>query len=67
MLTLVRYLPILTASMVMICSFLFKILSDELKLTSLFRDIILFFVLYHAVRMLTINVEKILKNYWKIL
>ena len=67
MLTTVRYLPLLIASTVMVCSFLFKILLSELKLTYLFRDIILFFVLYYTVKLLTVNLEKILRNYWKIL
>ena len=67
MLTVVRYLPLFIASIAMLCSFLFKVLAPELKLTSLFRDIILFFILYYVVRMLTVNVERILRNYWKIL
>ncbi len=67
MITSIRYLPLLIASTVMICSFLFKVLSPELKLTYLFRDIILFFILYYVVRAVTVNVEKILRNYWKIL
>ena len=67
MITTVRYLPLFIASVVMICSFLFKVLSPELKLTYLLRDIILFFVLYYVVRAVTVYVEKILKNYWKIL
>ena len=67
MLTSIRYLPMLIASTVMICSFIFKVLSPELKLTYLLRDIILFFILYYVVRALTLYVERILKNYWKIL
>ena len=67
MITTVKYLPLLLASIVTLCSLVFKILSPELKLTYLFRDIILFFILYYAVRILTVNVERILKNYWKIL
>lgn len=67
MITSIRYLPLFIASLVMICSFLFKVLSPELKLTYLFRDIIIFFILYYVVRLITINIERILKNYWKIL
>jgi hypothetical protein len=67
MITSVRYLPIFVASVIMLGSYLFKVLFSELKLTYLFRDIILFFILYYVVRLLTIGVERILKNYWKIL
>lgn len=64
--TSIKYLPLFIASTVMMGSVLYKILSPELKLTYLLRDIILFFILYYVVRLITVGVEKILKNYWKI-
>jgi hypothetical protein len=67
MITSVKYLPILIASTVMLGSYLFKVLFSELKLTYLFRDIILFFIVYYVVKLLTGGVERILRNYWKIL
>jgi len=67
MITSIKYLPIFIASTVMMASVLFKILAPELKLTYLFRDIILFFILYYVVRKVTFGIEKILKNYWKIM
>jgi hypothetical protein len=65
--TSIKYLPIFIASTVMVASVLFKVLSPELKLTYLFRDIILFFILYYVVKRVSIGVESILKNYWKIM
>ncbi|MDR2883978.1 MAG: hypothetical protein LBV09_02600 [Deferribacteraceae bacterium] len=67
MITSIKYLPLLIASTVMLASVIFKLLSPELKLTYLFRDIILFFILYYVVKRISSGVEKILKNYWKIL
>jgi hypothetical protein len=67
MITSVKFLPIFIASTVMLGSYLFKVLFSELKLTYLLRDIILFFVVYYVVRLLTVGIERILKNYWKIL
>lgn len=67
MITSIKYLPLLIASAVMMASVTYKVLSPELKLTYLFRDIILFFILYYVVKRISIGVEKILKNYWKIM
>lgn len=68
MITTMKYVPILVASMVMIASMLYKILlAPELHLTYLARDIILFFILYYVVKHVSTGIEKILRNYWKIL
>ncbi|MDR2104828.1 MAG: hypothetical protein LBP51_03625 [Deferribacteraceae bacterium] len=67
MITSVKYLPIFIASVIMLGSYLFKVLFADLKLTYLLRDIILFFILYYVVKLLAIGIERILKNYWKIL
>lgn len=67
MISSIRYLPLFLASTVMTASFIFKILSVELKLTYFLRDIIIFFIVYFITRTLTKNLTKIFKNYWKIL
>ncbi|MDR2869613.1 MAG: hypothetical protein LBV04_04100 [Deferribacteraceae bacterium] len=67
MITTMKYLPLLIASTVMMGSVLYKVLSPELQLTYLARDVILFFILYYVIRRVTFGIEKILRNYWKIL
>lgn len=67
MISSLKYMPILLASMVTTGSFLFKILVAEPKLTYYFRDIILFFIVYYVTKTLTQNLARIFKNYWKIL
>lgn len=68
MITSLKYYPILIASVVMLASFLFKILLvPDLKVTYFARDIILFFIVYYVVKVLTNSLARILKNYWKIL
>ncbi len=68
MITSLKYYPILIASVVMLASFLFKILLvPDLKVTYFIRDIILFFIVYYVVKVLTNSLARILKNYWKIL
>lgn len=68
MITSLKYYPILIASIVMMASFLFKVLMvPDLKVTYFARDIILFFIVYYVVKVLTNNLARILKNYWKIL
>lgn len=68
MITSLKYYPILIASIVMMVSFLFKVLMvPDLKITYFARDIILFFIVYYIVKVLTNSLARILKNYWKIL
>ena len=68
MITSLKYYPILIASIVMMASFLFKVLmGPDLKVTYFARDIILFFIVYYVVKVLTNSLARILKNYWKIL
>lgn len=68
MITSLKYYPILIASVVMMASFLFKILLvPDLKVTYFARDIVLFFIVYYVVKVLTNSLARILKNYWKIL
>ncbi len=68
MITSLKYYPILVASIVMMASFLFKILLvPDLKVTYFARDIVLFFIVYYVVKVLTNGLARILKNYWKIL
>lgn len=68
MITSLKYYPILVASIVMMASFLFKVLwVSDLKVTYFARDIILFFIVYYVVKVLTNSLARILKNYWKIL
>ena len=68
MITSLKYYPILVASVVMMASFLFKILLvPDLKVTYFARDIVLFFIVYYVVKVLTNSLTRILKNYWKIL
>lgn len=68
MITSLKYYPILIASVVMMASFLFKILLvPELKVAYFARDIVLFFIVYYVVKVLTNSLARILKNYWKIL
>ncbi len=68
MITSLKYYPILIASIVMMASFLFKVLMvPDLKITYFARDIILFFIVYYVVKVLTNSLARILKNYWKIL
>lgn len=68
MITSLKYYPVLIASIVMMASFLFKILLvPDLKVTYFARDIVLFFIVYYVVKVLTNSLARILKNYWKIL
>ena len=68
MITSLKYYPILIASVVMMASFLFKILLvPDLKVTYFARDIVLFFIVYYVVKVLKNSLTRILKNYWKIL
>ena len=68
MITSLKYYPILIASVVMMASFLFKILLvPDLKVTYFARDIVLFFIVSYVVKVLTNSLTRILKNYWKIL
>lgn len=68
MITSLKYYPILIASIVMMASFLFKILLvSDLKVTYFARDVVLFFIVYYVVKVLTNSLARILKNYWKIL
>lgn len=68
MITSLKYYPVLIASIVMMASFLFKILLvPDLKVTYFARDIVLFFIIYYVVKVLTNSLARILKNYWKIL
>ena len=68
MITSLKYYHILIASVVMMASFLFKILLvPDLKVTYFARDIVLFFIVYYVVKVLTNSLTRILKNYWKIL
>ena len=68
MITSLKYYPILIASVVMMASFLFKILLvPDLKVTYFARDIVLFFIVYYVVKVLTNSLTRILKNSWKIL
>ena len=68
MITSLKYYHILIASVVMMASFLFKILLvPVLKVTYFARDIVLFFIVYYVVKVLTNSLTRILKNYWKIL
>ncbi|MDE7034429.1 MAG: hypothetical protein K2O68_05515 [Mucispirillum sp.] len=68
MITSLKYYPILIASIVMMASFLFKVLLvPDLKVMYFARDIVLFFIVYYVVKVLTNSLARILKNYWKIL
>ncbi len=68
MITSLKYYPILIASIVMMASFLFKVLLvPDLKVMYFARDIVLFFIVYYVVKVLTNSLVRILKNYWKIL
>lgn len=67
MITAMRYLPMLLASTVLMASLMFQLFVTDITVSTVFRDITLFMILYYVVRRLTIYVEKILKNYWKIL
>ncbi len=67
MISSLKYLPILLASVVMTSSFLFKILFVDVHWTYFLRDIVVFFIVYFVTKTLTDNLAKIFKNYWKIL
>ncbi len=67
MISSLKYMPILLASIVTTGSFLFKILVAEPKLTYYFRDIVVFFIVYYVTKTLSQNLARIFKNYWKIL
>ena len=68
MISSLKYLPILVASVVMTISFLMKILLvPNLKASLFLRDIVIFFIVYFVIKMLTNNLSRIFKNYWKIL
>lgn len=68
MITSLKYIPILLASMAMTLSFLFKVLfATDLHPADFIRDIVLFFIIYYIVKTLLDNIARIFKNYWKIL
>lgn len=68
MISSLKYMPILLASLVTTGSFVFKVLaSEQPKLTYFLRDIIIFFIVYYVTKTLTHNLARIFKNYWKIL
>ena len=62
-----KYIPIFVASLVMMGSFLFKVLFADLKWTYFLRDLIVFMIIYYVVKVLIDKLSKALKNYWKIL
>lgn len=67
MISSLKYMPVLLASIVTTASFIFKILVTEPKLTYYLRDIIIFFIIYYVTKMLSQNLARVFKNYWKIL
>ncbi len=67
MISSLKYLPILVASVVMTVSFLFKILFTEPHWSFFLRDIVAFFIIYFIIKTLTDSLARIFKNYWKIL
>ncbi len=68
MITSLKYYPMFIASVVMMFSMLFKVLLlKDLKATYFIRDIVLFFIVYYVVKVLTNSLARIMKNYWKIL
>ena len=68
MITSLKYYPLFIASVVMMFSMLFKVLLlKDLKATYFIRDIVLFFIVYYVVKVLTNSLARIMKNYWKIL
>ena len=68
MITSLKYIPILIASVVMVVSFLFKVLfAADLNPADFIRDILSFFIVYYIVKTLLDNIARIFKNYWKIL
>lgn len=67
MISSLKFMPILIASFAMTSSFLYKIMVTDFVLTGFFRDIIIFFIIYFVTKMLTTNVARVFKNYWKIL
>lgn len=68
MISSLKYMPILFASMVTTGSFVFKVIaSEQPKLTYFLRDIIIFFIVYYITKALSNNLARIFKNYWKIL
>lgn len=67
MISSLKYMPVLLASLVMTGSFIFKVLVTEPKLTYFLRDIIIFFIIYYVTKTLSQNLARVFKNYWKIL
>ncbi len=68
MISSLKYMPILLASVVTTGSFVFKVLAlEQPKLTYFLRDIIVFFIVYYVTKTLAHNLARIFKNYWKIL
>lgn len=67
MISSLKYLPIFLSSTIMTTSFLFKVLFTDIKLTYFLRDIIVFFIVYYVSKVLTENLARMFKNYWKIL
>lgn len=68
MITALKYLPILFATIMLLISFMIKLLfQEDIRIIYLFRDLVVFLISYYIIRVLVSNITKILRNYWKIL
>lgn len=68
MITSLKYLPMFVASIVMMASLVFKVLTvEDIHFTLYIRDLIAFFIIYYLIKVLINNIVRMFKNYWKIL
>jgi len=68
MITALKYLPILFSTSMLLISMMIKLLfDDDIKITYLLRDLVVFLISYYILQVLVTNIIKIFRNYWKIL
>lgn len=61
-----KYLALLIAVLVMLLSYMFKLLTGELEIPYILRDIFIFIVVYIICRYLLKYIEQIIKYYRKL-
>jgi len=62
-----REIALLLASMAFIVSFTYKFLIQQVSLTYVFRDFIVFFAVYFIAKTLLLMVDKLILNFRKIM
>lgn len=68
MISSLKYIPLMLATIAFTSSVIFKLLLlNDIRLGLFWRDIVMFFILYFVTNLLIRNIERIMRNYWKML